>query len=126
MTDSTRILSRIGLAVIAFAVGAMVGVVTTFTHRQWPPWGLIAGLLIIAALLVGARLAFVGRLAASAAALGVVVSVIVLTLQSTGGSVLVADDPLGIAWAIGPTLVAIVAIVWPGPRPRPEVASESE
>lgn len=126
MTDSSRLLSRLGIAVVAFAVGAMVGVITTFTHRQLPPWGLLAGLAIIAALLVGARLAFAGRLAAAAAALGVVGAIVFLSLQSTGGSVLVANDPLGIVWSIGPALIAVVVLVWPSPRSRPEAASESE
>lgn len=126
MTGSTHLLPRIGVAVVAFAVGAMVGIVTTFTHRQLPPWGLLAGLLIIAALLAGARLAFAGRLATAAAALGVVGACILLSLQSSGGSVLVANDALGIVWAVAPTLIAVVVLVWPRPRPRPEAASESE
>ena len=126
MTDSPRLLGRIGIAVVAVAVGAMVGVVTTFAHRQLPPWGLLGGLLIIAALLVGARLAFGGRLVAGAAAVGVVGAVLVLTLQSTGGAVLVADDPLGTAWTLGVAIIAVVALAWPRPRPRPEAASESE
>lgn len=126
MTGSAHLLQRIGVAVVAFAVGALVGVVTTFTHRQLPPWGLLAGLLIIAALLAGARLAFPGRLAATAAAVGVVGAGILLSLQSTGGSVLVANDALGIVWAVGPALIAVVVLVWPAPRPRPDVASDSE
>ena len=126
VTGTARLASRIGLALLAFAVGAMVGVVTTFTHRQLPPWGLVAGLLIIAALLVGARLAFEGRLVAGAAAVGVVGAVLVLSLQSTGETVLVADDPLGTAWAVGPALIAVVVVAWPDARPRPEAASDSE
>ena len=126
MTDTARFASRIGLAVLALAVGAMVGVVTTFAHRQLPPWGLIAGLLIIAALLVGARLAFGGRLVAGATAVGVVGAVLVLTRPSTDGGVLIAADPLGTAWMVGTALIAVVALVWPASRPRPEAASDSE
>jgi hypothetical protein len=126
VTDSARLASRIGLAVLALAVGAMVGVVTTFAHRQLPPWGLIAGLMIITALLVGARLAFGGRLVAGAAAVGVVGAILVLVLAPTDGIVPVADDVLGTAWAVGAALIAVVAVVWPGIGPRPEAASESE
>ena len=126
MTGSPHPLVHAGIAVIAFAVGALVGIVTTFAHRQVPPFGLLAGLLIIAALLVGARLAFPGRLPAAAAGLGVVASVAILSLQTTGGSVLVANDPLGLVWAIGPTLIAVVVVAWPRPRVRPEAASDSE
>ena len=126
MTGATNLLGRVVVAILAVAVGAMIGVITTFTHRQLPPWGVLAGLLIIAALLVGARLAFEGRLPAVAAALGVVGAVLLLSLQSTGGSVLVADDPIGMVWAIGPALIAVVAIAWPETRRRPEAASDSE
>lgn len=126
MNESANVATRIGMALLAFAVGALVGVVTTFTHRQMPPWGLLAGLLIIGALLVGVRLAADGRLAAAAAALGVVGAVLVLSLQSSGGSVLVANDPLGITWAIAPTAIAVVVVAWPRGRARPVAASESE
>jgi len=126
VTGATNLLGRVVVAILAVAVGAMIGVITTFTHRQLPPWGVLAGLLIIAALLVGARLAFEGRLPAVAAALGVVGAVLLLSLQSTGGSVLVADDPIGMVWAIGPALIAVVAIAWPETRRRPEAASDSE
>lgn len=126
VADSARILTRIGLAVLAFVVGALVGIVTTFTHRQLPPWGLIAGLLIIAALLVGARFAYEGRLAVASAAVGVVGAVLMLALQVNGGSVLVADDPLGTAWVVGTALVVVVVLAWPATRPRPEAASDSE
>lgn len=126
VTGSTHLLARAGVALLAFAVGALVGVVTTFTHRQLPPWGLLAGLAIVAALLAGIRLAVPGRLATAAAGLGVVAAVGFLALQSAGGSVLVADDPLGLVWAIGPALIAVVAVAWPRPGVRPEAASESE
>lgn len=126
VTDTAHTLGRLALALIALAVGAMVGVITTFTHRQLPPWGLIAGLAIIAALLIGVRLAFPGRLIVAAAAVGVVGAVVVLSLQSTGGSVLVADDLLGWLWVLGPAAIAAVAIVWPRRPARPEVATESE
>lgn len=127
MTPSTRDrLIRVGLAVAAFVVGAGVGVVTTFTHRQLPPWGLIAGLLIVAALVAGTRLMAEGRLFAGAAALGVLLAIGALSLQSSGGSVLVADDPLGWVWGIGPVLIATVLLAWPEPRPRPAAPADSE
>ncbi|QEO09614.1 hypothetical protein [Protaetiibacter larvae] len=130
MSRTPRILVEIGIGVLAFAVGAAVGVITTFTHRQLPPWGLIAGLLIVAALIAGLRLAFEGRLAAGAAALGVLLAVAVLSLQTSGGSVLIAGDALGVVWGVGPTLVAAVAVAWPRPRPRPvprpEAPSDTE
>jgi len=126
VTDTAHTLGRLAVTLVAFAVGAMVGVVTTFTHGQLPPWGLIAGLAIVAALLIGIRLAFPSRLPVIAAGVGVVGAVVVLSLQSTGGSVVVADDLVGWLWVLGPAAIAALAIVWPRRRVRPEAASESE
>ena len=123
MTDSRRILGTIAVSLVAFAAGALVGVVTTFTHRQLPPWGLLVGLAIIAALLIGIRLAFPSRVAAVAASLGVVGAVVVL-LQQTGGSLLIVDDVLGWVWALGPAAIAALVMVWPRRRRRPEASSE--
>ncbi len=125
VTDTSRTLGSVVLSLLAFGVGALVGVITTITHRQLPPWGLLAGLAIIAALLIGIRLASDTRLPAIAASLGVVGSLVVLLLQ-TGGSVLVIDDALGWAWALGPAAIAAFVIAWPRRRRRPEAASESE
>jgi N-acetyl-1-D-myo-inositol-2-amino-2-deoxy-alpha-D-glucopyranoside deacetylase len=105
-------------ALLALVLGGGVGLVLTVTHTQWAPWGLVAGLAIVAALVVGMRLAF-GRLAAVASALGVLLATALLTLPGAGGSVLVADGALGYIWAIGPTVVSVIAVSWPTPRPRP-------
>ena len=40
--------------------------------------------------------------------------------------VLVADDPLGWMWGIGPVLIATVLLAWPEPRPRPAAPADSE
>ncbi|RXZ43514.1 hypothetical protein ESO86_15435, partial [Agromyces binzhouensis] len=63
--------SRIGTMAIAFAVGVVYGTVATIGHRHaWEiggvsiPWGLVAGLVGVAALLLGVRLVAGGRAAA--------------------------------------------------------------
>ena len=100
----------------ALAIGVAVGFVTTFTHHQYVPWGLVAGLVVIVALVVGFRLVFDSRIIAAAAAVGVVGAIAVLTLPGVGGSVLVFDDPIGYIWAIAPPLLAAAAVAWPRPR----------
>lgn len=117
-------ITRVLTFVLAFVVGAGIGFVLTFTHRQYVvqlgdlplPLGLIGGLAIVAALLVGMRLAFASRLAALVAAAGVVLASAVLILPTRSGSALVLEDPISYAWALGPTVIAAVVIAWPAPR----------
>jgi N-acetyl-1-D-myo-inositol-2-amino-2-deoxy-alpha-D-glucopyranoside deacetylase len=105
-------------SVFAAIIGVAVGIITTFTHRQLPPLGLIAGLLIVGALIAGFRLVFESRIVAGAAALGVLLAVAVLALPGAGGSVVVADGILGYAWVLGTPAIAAAVIVWPGNRRR--------
>ena len=110
--------------IFALLVGALVGTITTFTHRQsvtWGipvPWGLIAGYVIVVALVLGFRLVFASRLVGAAAALGVVAATAVLALPGAGGSVLVVNDPIGYLWAFGPLVLSAVALAWPRPGGR--------
>ncbi|WP_430645681.1 histidinol dehydrogenase [Agromyces sp. GXS1127] len=117
--------SRIGTYAIAFAIGVVYGTVATIGHRHALevfgiaiPWGLVAGLVGVGALLIGIRLVAGGRGAATAAAAGVVATVAVLALPGPGGSVLVADGVVGTVWAIGPAIVSVLVVAWPSLPPR--------
>ena len=55
-------------SLFALLVGIVVGVITTFTHGQLAPWGLVGGLLVVVALVVGFRLVFDSRAVGAAAA----------------------------------------------------------
>lgn len=120
----SAVAARVFALVLAFATGAGIGFVLTFTHRQYVvelagvpvPVGLIGGLVIVAALLVGMRLAFAERAAPLAAAAGVILAAALLALPGSSGSVLVLDDPLGYTWALGPTVIAVIVIAWPSRR----------
>lgn len=117
---TTSIWSRIGTLVVAFVVGAIYGAVATVGHRQTLrigdvslPWGLVAALVGVAALLVGIRLVAGGRSAAAAAAVGIVGMVALLTLPGPGGSVIVVGDVVGTIWSIGPALISVLVVAWP-------------
>jgi N-acetyl-1-D-myo-inositol-2-amino-2-deoxy-alpha-D-glucopyranoside deacetylase len=112
-TERLGLWSGLIACVFAALIGAAVGTITTFTHRQLPPWGAIAGLLIIGALIAGFRLVFDSRLVAGAAAAGVLAAVAVLALPGAGGSVVVTDSWLGYLWVLGTPVVALVAVLWP-------------
>jgi hypothetical protein len=117
---ATSVWSRIGTLLVAFVVGAVYGAVATVGHRQELrigevslPWGLVAALAGVAALLVGIRLVAGGRGAAAAAAAGIVGMVALLTLPGPGGSVLVVGDLVGTVWSVGPALISVLVVAWP-------------
>ncbi|BDI23502.1 hypothetical protein [Herbiconiux sp. L3-i23] len=136
-TDSPRVGvgSRILEGGAALLLGLVVGVIGTFGHQLtftefgFPlPIGLVAGLAAVICLLGGIRLAFESRWYSGLAALGVVVAIGVFALPSANGSVVLPDNPAGIVWTIGPTLVAAVVLAWPDfsarPAPRPPVRND--
>jgi hypothetical protein len=117
---ATSVWRRIGTLLVAFVVGALYGAVATVGHRQELrigdvslPWGLVAALVGVAALLVGIRLVAGGRAAAAAAAAGIVGMVALLTLPGPGGSVLVVGDLVGTVWSVGPALISVLVVAWP-------------
>ncbi len=118
--DRASIVTIALAALFAFVIGVAVGFITTFTHRGLPPWGLIAGFVIVLALVVGFRLVFASRIIGAAAAVGAIGSTALLMLPGAGGTVFVLDDPIGYAWAIGPTVLAATALLWPDPVARQE------
>lgn len=112
--------SRILEGAAAIVLGMVVGVIGTFGHQLmftefgFPlPIGLIAGIAAVVCLLAGIRLAFESRTYAGLAALGIVVAIAVFALPSPNGSVLLPDNPAGVVWTIGPTLVAAIVLAWP-------------
>ena len=116
--------ARVFTIVLALATGAGVGFVLTFTHRQYVvpvlgvpvPWGLIGGLAIVAALLVGMRLAFGDRIAPLAAGAGILLSIALLGIPMPSGSTVYANDAIDYVWILAPTVIAIVVVGWPDRR----------
>lgn len=126
----TRPGSRIGTILISFLIGLAFGALATAGHRSMlrigevaVPWGLIAALIGVTALLLGIRLVAGGRAAAASAGAGIVVAVAVLTLPGPGGSVLIVGDVTGTVWSIAPALIAVLVVAWPKlPSARPSDA----
>ncbi|WP_173924446.1 hypothetical protein [Agromyces sp. Marseille-P2726] len=111
---------RLGTYAVALVIGVLYGVVATVGHRHVIrigdvviPWGLVAALGGVLALLLGIRLVAGGRAVAAAAAVGVVGAVALLTLPGFGASVLIAGDTIGTIWSIGPALIAVLVVAWP-------------
>ena len=104
--------------VFAFLIGVATGIITTFTHRQFAPFGIIIGIVVVTALIVGFRLVFESRIITASAALGVVAAIGLLALPTASGSVVIADGVLGYIWVIVPTLIGAVVVAWPRARVR--------
>ena len=121
-TDQLGVGGTILGSVFAALVGGVSGVITTFTHHQYLPWGLLGGLIVVGALVAGFRLIFASRIIAGSAALGIFAAMAVLGLPGAGGTVVGSTDLPGIVWLFGPLLIGIVVLAWPRrratPRPR--------
>ncbi|AMB60453.1 hypothetical protein AWU67_09215 [Microterricola viridarii] len=118
--------SRIGAAVLGFLVGALFAAMGTVAHQSTAeifgitvPWGLLLGLVGFTALLVGLRLVLHDRVTVLFTALGALVTIFVLSLRSTGGSVLIPEGALGLAWTMGPVIIAAIVLAWPRLPARP-------
>ncbi len=106
-----------GLAALA---GAALGGITVVNHQfapqilgATPPVGIVVSLLVISSLLVGLRIVFSGRTVAGCAAVGLLLAVGLLSVRSTGGSVLVPANAAGYALTYGSLVIAGVALSWP-------------
>lgn len=107
-------------AIVAGVLGLALGAIVTVNHQfALPvlgadlPLGIILSLLLVAGLILGLRLVFGGRLIAFVAAVGIVVSIAVLSLSGGGGSVLVPANPAGYLVTYGPLVIAVLLLGWP-------------
>lgn len=114
---------RIASWVIGLLLGVVFGMLGTVVHQSTIsffglfdlPIGLILAIASVVFLLVGLRLILPTRLLAFLAALGLVGVVALLTLPSTGGSILVPADThgYGYTWTFAPTVIAVIVLAWP-------------
>ncbi|TFC62632.1 hypothetical protein [Cryobacterium sp. TMB1-7] len=119
--------SRLLAVLMALFAGALFGVLGTVAHQTTIelgsltiPVGLTLALLASGTLLLGLRLVVHDRLVVLAAAIGLVATVFLLSLRSTGGSVLVPAGVPGTVWSMAPALFAALVIAWPRiPARRP-------
>jgi hypothetical protein len=107
--------------VFAAAVSLVAGVITGFVHGQLPPWGLLGGMAVTGALIVGFGLVFESRAAAAAAAVGVLAGGVLLTLPGAGPAPVHlegTDAWLGWVWLLWPVVVELAVLLEPFVRRR--------
>lgn len=114
------VVTRIAEGLTSLVLGLAVGGIGTFAHQlSWSglgfpfPLGLVAALVAVAAMVIGVRIIFESRAYAGIAAAGIVGAVAVLALPGVNDSALFPDSLVSTVWAIGPTIIAIVALAWP-------------
>ncbi|MGO1315456.1 MAG: DUF6113 family protein [Cellulomonadaceae bacterium] len=96
----------------AVLLGAVVGVVGTFTHRSVEPLGLVLAFAAVLSAAVWMR-AWAGLGGVLALGLGWVAAVQVLALAGPGGDVLVPAQPLGYLWVYGGLVFVVAAAFAP-------------
>ena len=108
------------LTIAAIAFSAVVGAVTTVIHQSHVtvagvdvPWGLVLGLVVVVAWLLGLSLISISRWGLLLSGLVLLASVFLLSQRGPGGSVLVPESWIGNAWMIGVPLVTVALIFWP-------------
>ncbi|WP_010206132.1 PIG-L family deacetylase [Salinibacterium sp. PAMC 21357] len=111
---------RIVLAIVATAVGALVGLVLTAVHQSaitlWGvrvPWGIIAAVALTTALILGLRLIYDTRVAPGFASLGVLAMSALLATAMPGGTILIPGNVSGYVWTFAPVLIILVVVGWP-------------
>jgi len=106
-------------------LGILFGVLGTIAHQATLtlfgvalPVGLTTAFIAIAALLMGLRLVVGNRFVVGLAAMGLLVTIFVLSLRGSAGSVLVPAGLPGTLWTVVPALIAAFVLAWPKLPPR--------
>ncbi len=110
------ILSRVGMYLFAAIAGGVYGIVGTVAQAStlWGlPVGLVLALIGSSALILAIRL-LSDRGSTLAAAVGLVLAIVVLSGNGTGGSVIAPADDLKVwVWALSCPLLAGLIVAWP-------------
>lgn len=114
------ITGRVTAAVAGLLAGIAFGLLGTIAHQSTIvvgsvtiPVGLILAVTGASALLIALRMLLADRVVVLAAAFGMLGTIFLLSLQSSGGSVLIPQGVPGTVWTVVPALVAAVAVAWP-------------
>ena len=103
----------VGSTVAALVLGILVGTLGTVMHRSIPPWGVVVCLTLAFVAAITVR-AWSGFVALAGYALGLVVTVLVLTQSGPGGDTLVPDgQAVAWVWLLGSAAATVVAALLP-------------
>lgn len=124
LTAVRTALPRVATWAVAFIVGGVYGLAGTIAHSfqlGWFPLGLVLAIIGSAALLAAVRLLTADRWAALAAGAGMILATLVFSGRGPGGSVIVPQTQLAVAWTLAVPILVTVVVAWPS-RLRPVAA----
>jgi hypothetical protein len=114
------ILSHLATGVALIAAGAVVGAIGTVAHQStvsigaWrAPVMLVAAIVAVASLVLGARLLAKSRWSAVGLAVGIVGMIVVFSGRGPGGSVLIPNNTAGLVWVFAPAIICALVVLWP-------------
>ena len=108
--------ARIATWVVALLVGAVYGLAGTIAHPLawgWLPLGLVLAIIGCAALLMAVRMLTADRWAALATGMGMMLATLIFSGRGPGGSVIVPQTSVAIAWTIAVPILVAVVVAWP-------------
>ncbi|WP_084106033.1 hypothetical protein [Demequina sp. NBRC 110056] len=105
MKDALAYLVLIAGGIITASVGAVA-------HRGYVPWGLVASILMVGLAAVFSR-AWLGFTGLGVFAGAWLVATFVWSLNGPGGSVLIVQDAVGVAWLAGATVMIVASALVP-------------
>lgn len=117
--------ARIVTWLIALLVGVVYGLAGTIAHGYmlgWFPLGLILALVGCGALLLAVRLLTADRWSTLATGIGMMTATLVFSGSGPGGSVIVPQTGLAVAWTFAVPILVAIAVAWPE-RIRPVAAA---
>jgi len=121
---------RVVLALVSLVVGSLVGLVLTAVHQSAitvagvrVPWGIVAAVVLVTALVLGLRLIYDTRVGAGFASLGVLVVSAILSTVMPGGTVLIPANVAGYVWTFAPVLIVLLVLGWPRVNRQVSLAS---
>ena len=110
-----------GTWIVAGVIGLVYGVAGTIGQAaMWGPvpLGLVIAVVGVGALMLAVRTLTDDRWAALACGLGAMLATLVFSGRGPGGSVIVPQTELAIAWTIAVPVIVVIAVAWPD-RSRP-------
>ena len=108
--------ARIATWLISLLVGVVYGLAGTIAHGYalgWFPLGLTLALIGCGALLLAVRLLTLDRWATLGTGLGMMAATFVFSGSGPGGSVVVPQTGLAVAWTFAIPILVALAVAWP-------------
>ncbi|WP_194411226.1 histidinol dehydrogenase [Microbacterium cremeum] len=113
---SASVPARIATWLVALLVGLVYGAAGTIAHGYtlgWFPLGLILAAIGCGALLLAVRLLTSDRWSTLGTGLGMILATLMFSGSGPGGSVVVPQTGMAVAWTFAVPILVALAVAWP-------------